>query len=340
MSKKILVPGGTGAMGTYLVPEFSKRGYKVDVVSLDDVVSDDENVTYIKADLRNIGYLRELLKNKYDAIVDFMIYSNMIEFTKVCKMMLDSTEHYVFFSSYRVYDEAPVITENSPRLLDSSEDSEFLHFCDIYTNGDYSLYKAAQENFLMCSKYDNWTILRPAITYSKRRFQLTTLEAPLFVPRALDGKTVALPESCLDSQATMSWAGDVGKMISGLIFNPKAYREAFTVSTSEHHTWREIAEIYSELIGLKYIAVSNDEYLKIFDSYIASKYQLIYDRCFNRVIDNSKILEATGMKQSELMPLKEGLRRELSALPKGAISYDEVRNKIIDDIVKRASEKH
>ena len=43
--KKVLVPGGTGAMGVYLVPELLKMGYKVDVVSLDDRESDNESLS-------------------------------------------------------------------------------------------------------------------------------------------------------------------------------------------------------------------------------------------------------------------------------------------------------
>ena len=35
--KKVLVPGGTGAMGVYLIPELLHLGYAVDVVSLDDI---------------------------------------------------------------------------------------------------------------------------------------------------------------------------------------------------------------------------------------------------------------------------------------------------------------
>ena len=43
--KKILVLGGTGAMGVYLVPELLRMGYRVDVVSLDDIKSDNPNLT-------------------------------------------------------------------------------------------------------------------------------------------------------------------------------------------------------------------------------------------------------------------------------------------------------
>lgn len=36
--KKVLVIGGTGAMGTYLVPKLVERGYKVDVIANDEVL--------------------------------------------------------------------------------------------------------------------------------------------------------------------------------------------------------------------------------------------------------------------------------------------------------------
>ena len=37
--KKVLVLGGTGAMGQFLVPELLELGYQVDAVTLDNVQS-------------------------------------------------------------------------------------------------------------------------------------------------------------------------------------------------------------------------------------------------------------------------------------------------------------
>ena len=37
--EKILVLGGTGAMGSYLVPELAEMGYLVDVVTIEDCKS-------------------------------------------------------------------------------------------------------------------------------------------------------------------------------------------------------------------------------------------------------------------------------------------------------------
>jgi nucleoside-diphosphate-sugar epimerase len=314
-NKKILVLGGTGAMGVYLVPELITLGYKVDVVSLDSVKSNNPNLTYIQADAMDDVYLEKLLSSGYDAIVDFMIYIGGEPFLKRLDILLGSTNHYIFLSSYRVYADSDIITENSPQLLDVSKDKEYLSMKE----SEYSLYKALQEDILENSKYGNWTIIRPAITYSKFRYQLVTLEANVIVHRAINNKPVVLPKEAMSVQGTMTWAGDVAKMISRLTLNPKTYRESYTVATAEHNSWSDIAGYYKELLGLKVVTTDTETYCKIHsgspDSLHYTKYQLQYDRLFNRVIDNSKILNATGLKQSDLMPLKAGLKRELSALP-------------------------
>jgi nucleoside-diphosphate-sugar epimerase len=314
--KKALVLGGTGAMGVYLVPELASLGYEVRVVSLDTVVSDDPRITYVKADAKSIDYLRELLQERFDVIVDFMLYSTE-QFRERYDILLKNPDHYIFLSSYRVYAGGEIpITEDTPRLLDVSEDREFL------LTDDYSLTKARQEDILQDSRYDNWTIVRPAITYSKRRFQLVTLEAPIVVARALQGLTVVLPREALSVQATMSWAGDVARMMSRLILNPSAYRERFTLATAEHHTWGEIAEFYREIIGLKPVWADTEDYLTIMGGSKGARYQLAYDRLFERLVDNSKVLRVTGLKQSDFMPLRRGLEKELPALPKDTVWHD------------------
>lgn len=333
MNKKILLLGGTGAMGVYLTPILVEMGYMIDVVSLDTVENENRFVRYITADGRDIGVLRDLLANSYDAIVDFLIYpESCCPFGKVSNLFLESTDHYIYLSTYRVYADEHPITEDSPRLLDASTDASFL------ATDDYALYKAKGEDILRASVHRNWTAIRPAITYSKRRFQLVTLEANAWLERARTGKTVLLPESAMNHEACMSWGGDVAKMIARLLLNSSALGEFYTVSTSEHHTWREIAEYYRDLIGLNYKVVDDEAYLSCVSvnmSYDRCRYQLIYDRCFDRVIDNTKILRATGMKQEELMPLYDGLHRELSALPSTPVFGKNAVSEQMDIILKQ-----
>ena len=314
--KKVCLLGGTGALGVYLTQELVKMGYKVDVVSMDEITSVVKNLRYIKHDAKDLVFLQELIKNEYDSIVDFMVYPTIEEFSNYYPLFLENTSHYVYLSTYRVYGDAKDrVTEETPRLFDLELPDSFVK------DREYSIYKAQGEDALRASGKNNWTILRPTITFSKRRFQLVTLEAPFIIHRMYEGKPIILPRECLNIQATLSWGGDFGKMVSRLLFNPQAYGEAFTVGTAEYHTWKEMAEMYARIGGLKYVAVETEDFLDLIDGNVYSRQQLLYDRCFNRALDNSKILNTTGMKQSELMPTEKGLRLELSQLDKNIIPY-------------------
>ena len=316
--KKILLLGGTGAMGTYLAPKLAKTGYNVDVVSLDDVVSDNPQINYIKMNALDNAPVFELLKNEYNAIVDFLIYANPRKtFNERMNMFLKNTEHYLYFSTYRIYaNEDKLITENSPRLLDVSKDKEFLQ----EAADEYSLYKATGEDMFFESEYKNWSIIRPAITYSKFRFQLTILEAPVVIHRMVNNKKILLPQEAMNKQATMSWAGDAAEMLARIILNKDAFGEAYTLATAEHHSWKEIADYYAQIGGLKYETIDAETFIDVcFAGSKFARWQLRYDRMFDRVIDNSKILNITGMKQSELMPLRKGLEYEFSRLPENYV---------------------
>ena len=326
--QKVLVMGGTGVMGAHLVPKLLKLGFKVDVVSLEDRVSANPNLRYFKCNIKDAEILREMLKNDYNCIVDFMIYSTP-EFASKCNLFLDNTDQYIYLSSYRVYADAKgPIVETSPRLLDVSNDADFL------ASDDYSLHKARGEDRLKASGKNNWTIVRPAITYSNQRIQLTCLEGNTIINRSRQGKPVIVPDKAMSAQTTMTWGGDVAKMISRLVLNKAAFGEAYTTATAEHHTWEEIAGYYKELIGLKYIPISVDDFLSVqsdepFDNY---RWKVIYDRVYDRIIDNTKILNAAGMKQSEIKPLFEGLKAELKNLPENIFSsmaYSERMDKFI-----------
>ena len=330
MKKRVLVIGATGAMGSYLAPKLAKMGYEVDGLTLLDVVSDTPGLKYIKCNAKDLSFLEELMKNEYAAIVDFLIYPSCEIFEPYKKLFLSSCDHYIFFSSYRVYANTQPITETSPRLLDVAKDPIYL------ASGDYSLYKAKEEDLLNSGSSSNYTIIRPAITYSKIRFQLTTMECNMFIPRMFEGKAVVLPEPAMDRYTTMSWAGDVAEMIARLILNPDAKRETYTAATAEYHTWREVADIYGRLGGLKYVTASTEDYLGIIDpDSLTGLQQLTYDRYFDRIVDNRKILTATGMKQSELLSLEEGLGRELSALTPTTIRPNLEISLRMDDYLKK-----
>ena len=108
---------GSGRDGLYLVPELLSMGYAVDGVTPDHAVSDHPDLCYILTDASKDENLFSLLQNEYAGIVDFLIYSDPAKtFLPRRDKLLESTGHYLFLSSYRVYaDKDAVTTEESPR---------------------------------------------------------------------------------------------------------------------------------------------------------------------------------------------------------------------------------
>lgn len=344
---KILVLGGSGALGSYLIPELLNKGHTVHCVSRGKTVSsmaiDSPHLTFERADVKNDVWLKNRLKDQWDIIIDFMIYATA-EFKPRAELLLESCTQYVFLSSYRVYaDSHGPVVESSPRLLDIvSTAPEFADDRDYLLTDDYALAKARQEDILHTSAHKNYTILRPAPTFSTLKYQLVSMEANSFVNRALENKITVLPDLPLLKQATMNWSGDVAKLITGLVMNDKALGETYTVATSEHHTWGEIADYYKEIIGMNYITTDIDTFLDIFDGHTEwGRRRLMYDRMYDRVIDNSKILRDTGLSQSDFMTLYDSLKYELSRIPKdpswchycvATIIYEDV-NRRMDEYV-------
>lgn len=298
----VLILGGTGAMGVHVTRLLADASHTVVVTSRRDRTSDISGVSYVKGDAKSPDFLRSLLSRHWDAIVDFMVWSTD-EFRTRVDSFLDATGQYVFTSSYRVYADSPVITEDSPRLLDVIDNPEYL------ATDEYALAKARCEDMLFGSGRTNWTIVRPAVTYDgSGRFQLTVHEMDAWLWRALCGIPVPVPSTMLSKQATMTWGGDVARMIALLIGNSRALGEAFTVSTSEHMPWFGIAEAYRTVVPNLEV---RDCDMARFERVHGAIWQIRYDRMYDRVVDNTKVLDVTGLRQDELTGIRDGLSSQL-----------------------------
>ncbi len=315
--KNVLVLGASGAMGKYLVPRLAELGYNIDAVSLDAIPKTISNVNPIQVkNAKDKTVFRELLAQNYDGIVDFLTYPTS-DIPYYLPQALDHTDHYIYLSSCRVFaDKEHPVRESSPRLIDVSDDPLLLN------SDDYCIYKARGENLLRSRARKNWTIVRPATTYSLMRYQLVTLEAADTVGRAWAGKKSVVPIQAQDKPATLSWGGDVAKMLAGILFNDKALGDDFNVATGESHTWNEIASYYKDICGLEAVWVDKEDYIRIRckDPYqMGARWQLEYARLFMRITDNSKILNLLGMKQSDLIKLYDGLKMEIERCPKDTV---------------------
>lgn len=299
--KKILLLGGTGAMGIYLVPELLKGPYEVYVSSRNDRVSNVPSLNYIKGNAHDQLFLDKYIKKGWDVIIDFMVYKTE-EFREKHETYLKYSKQYIFVSSYRVFSNNEfLITEKTPKLLNVIEDDKYL------STDEYALAKARQEEILQVSYNKNWTIIRPSITYSKNRFQLGTLEADSVIFRSKNNLPVLFPREMLKKETTMTWAGDVARMIYALVLNENAFSQDYNVVTSEHIKWEEVLKIYTNNLNLEVRETSLELYKKV----VSNEYQVKYDRMYDRVMDNSKILDIAKIESNSLMTVKEGLTREI-----------------------------
>lgn len=282
---KVLILGGTGAMGTPLVKLCLDAGYETFVTTRKDKKSDNERLHYIIIDAHSSKFEEYVRDKSFDSIIDFMVYTEA-ELQKRIDLLLSCTKQYCFLSSARVFDNAEVINEESPRLLDFSSDEEYL------ATSEYSLAKAREENILFAAANKNWTIIRPYITYNDERLQFGFFEKEDWLFRAVNGKTVVLPADLMKKNTTLTFGGDVAYCIFKLIGHPGAVGECFNVTSDEHLTWKSVLDCYSvafeKVYGykMKYKLVGNkDTYSNVFKS---KRYQINYCRMFNRVFDNGK----------------------------------------------------
>lgn len=307
---RILLLGGTGAMGVSLKSILSEQGDDVYITSR-SFHKEEENIHYLLGDAHNENFMSDVLKDRYDAIVDFMIYRSG-EFAERANRLLNATDQYIFTSSSRVYaDSDKPITEATPRLLDVCKDEWYL------ITDEYALAKAREENVLFHSGQDNWTIIRPYITYNVERLQLGAIEKDLWLYRALHGRSIPFPKDIANCQTTMTYGADVALAIAGLIGNKKASGEAFHITGTEHMAWSDVLDIYLKALEMEtgtkpkvYMPENSMELSKE----MGNTTQVVYDRLYNRVFDNSKLLSVIG--DIRFTSMEEGLAKCLSEFVK------------------------
>ena len=289
----ILILGGTGAMGTPLVEQLKIDKSNNLYVTSRRVIPSHENVHYIKGNAKESSFLKTLLHREYDAIFDFMVYGSN-ELADRLPDFLEHTKQYFFFSSSRVYAESEhPLTEDSLRLLDASKDELYLK------TDEYALAKAREENLLFNNEKKNWTIIRPYITYNDYRLQLGVFEKENWLYRALQGRAIVLPKDIAEKKTALTYGPDVASAIIRLIGNEKAFGQAFHVVNPEVVCWKDILNIYLDVIQKKTgkrIEVKIIENSKSLQE-IWNPWQIKYDRLFNRIFDSKKIEDVCGIYQ-------------------------------------------
>ncbi len=299
---KLLLLGGTGAMGVALADILVSTEHDVYITSR-SAKTDHDNIHYIQGNAKNGAFITSLLsQQKFDIIIDFMVYMTD-EFEKCADTFLNHAEQYIFLSSSRVYaDSKKPITEDSPRLLDICDDEEYL------STDEYALAKARQEDILKESGKNNWTIIRPYITFNTERLQLGVFEKEQWLYRALKGRSIVFSKDIAEKTTTLTFAPDVALGIFNTIGNEKAYGEAIHFVSPYSMKWKDILNLYLDAIE-KY--TGKRPKVKMIDSTdsiisMLNQHQVKYDRLYNRVFDSSKANKIIG-KNIEYLPITEGI---------------------------------
>lgn len=307
--KKVLLLGGTGVMGAHLAEILSNQGIYVDVTTRRNH-KDSGNIHFILGNAHDTAFVSQLLKQgNYDAVVDFMVYTTT-EFKSRVEIFLKGTRQYIFISSARVYtnSELPVREEDTPRLLDSCNNLEYL------ATDEYALSKARQEDALRnCDKH-NWTIIRPYITYSEKRLQLGVLEKETWLWRALHGRTIVFSKDIAEKVTTLTYGLNVSEAISALIGKRDVLGETFHITCNTSCRWSDILDIYLDtmevLLGKRPKVLMIENALNLTTN---GKWQVM-DRLFNRSFNNEKINKY--FNTNDFLPVKDGLSKCLRAFIK------------------------
>lgn len=285
---KVLILGGTGAMGVPVVNILANKNYDVFITTRYNRISTKNNVKYLVGNAMELEFINNILKDKYDVVIDFMVYT-VDQFKERLDLFLDNTNQYIFMSSSRVYNdsEGKLLNENSSRLLDSINDENYKQ------SNEYAIAKAREENYLINSDKKNWTIIRPYITFNDYRLQLGVFEKEVWLQRALNGKTIVFSKDIASKYTTLTYGGDVSKCIVGLIDNKESLGQIFHVTTTETIKWEDVLKLYIDTIlditgkKPKVVMLENS---KIIGDICHNHYQIKYDRLFDRKFDNKKIV--------------------------------------------------
>lgn len=280
MIKDILILGGTGVMGTYLVDLLDRDNYSLFITTRKSL-SDKNNIHYIQGNAHDLKFVKPLVESKkWHAIIDFMNYSTA-EFENKHEIFLNNTDQYIFLSSARVYSGCSnPITEESSRLIDSTTDVEYLK------TDDYSLAKAREENILFSFKEKNWTIIRPYMSYYKYKLDLGYFAKELWLYRILHNRKIWFPKDVASKYTTLTSGYDVAKGIISIIGKDEAKGEVFHITENNSYKWQDIINIYKKVLGSKGYEF-NVIYLD--KPSIQSEYIYKYDRVYNRIFNNQKI---------------------------------------------------
>jgi nucleoside-diphosphate-sugar epimerase len=238
---RILFIGGTGTISSACVPRVLAAGHHLTVINRGTTAVRPlpAGVEMLRLDIRDRPAVRHAIGSRdFDVVVNFIAYTADHVESDV-ELFAGRTGQYVFISSASAYQKPPrrvPVTESTPL------DNPFWQ---------YARDKIACEETLLRAHHDRSfpvTVVRPAHTYDRASVpieggwtQVERMRRGLEVVVHGDGTSLW----------TLTHHADFAKGFVGLLGNPRAIGEAYTITGNEVLTWNQIFTILGEAAGAR-----------------------------------------------------------------------------------------
>ena len=322
----ILYIGGTGTISAACVRRSVALGHDVAVLNRGSARRPiPPEAELIEADIRDAAAVRAALGGRrFDVVAEFLAFTPDHIATDL-ELFEGRTGQYVFISSASAYEKPPrrvPVTESTPLrnpYWQSSRD------------------KIACEDVLVAAHRERGlpvTVVRPSHTYDERL--LPTLGGWTDIARMRAGRPVIVHGDGT-SLWTITHSDDFAVAFTGLVANPAAIGEAFTITGTHAPTWNQIYGWLADAAG-----VADPDIVHVASDTIAAFAPdlgpgLIGDKAHSMLFDVSKVTELVPEFRTTIT-FDEGARRILAhydADP-GARRVDEDRDALFDRIAAHA----
>jgi nucleoside-diphosphate-sugar epimerase len=322
----ILYIGGTGTISAACVRRSVALGHDVAVLNRGSARRPiPPEAELIEADIRDAAAVRAALGGRrFDVVAEFLAFTPDHIATDL-ELFEGRTGQYVFISSASAY-------EKPPRRVPVTESTPLRN-----PYWQYSRDKIACEDVLVAAHRERGlpvTVVRPSHTYDERL--LPTLGGWTDIARMRAGRPVIVHGDGT-SLWTITHSDDFAVAFTGLVANPAAIGEAFTITGTHAPTWNQIYGWLADAAG-----VADPDIVHVASDTIAAFAPdlgpgLIGDKAHSMLFDVSKVTELVPEFRTTIT-FDEGARRILAhydADP-GARRVDEDRDALFDRIAAHA----
>ncbi|MFB8145224.1 SDR family oxidoreductase [Microbacterium sp. NPDC056003] len=297
---RVLYIGGTGTISASCVKRSLAAGHDVTVLNRGSARRPlPDGVREVVGDVRDPQSVRDAVGDgEFDVVAEFLAFTPE-HVQQDLDLFEGRTGQYVFISSASAYEKPPrglPVTESTPLR-------------NPYWR--YSRDKIACEDLLVAAHRERGlpvTIIRPSHTYDERL--LPTLGGWTDIARMREGRPVVIHGDGT-SLWTITHSDDFAVAFAGLLGNPAAIGDAFTITGSHAPTWNQIYAWLADAAGVRhpdFVHVASHT-IAAFDPELGPT--LIGDKAHSMVFDNRKVTELVPDFRTTIT-FDEGARRILA----------------------------